>query len=295
MLLVGLIQGVMVWLKSGGTAWVASVGTHAGLLLVLSAILVRPPGRSHAVVVDTRLADEERAADFTSVLDSAPQTAAAAPSAQSVVALAPEIPSVETSWLKDVDPFSSAGGPNGGKAREHGGDGGDGSGSAGFFGVAARGRKFVYVVDASGSMGDGGRFQRARAELTRSLAGLESDQELYVIFFNDRTFPLYYPRRYRKMVSATERNKQRVEQWIQLSVADGGTRPRDAIILALSLEPDAIFFLSDGEFDPDTLVAVREKNEKNVAIHTIGFENRQGEPLLEEMARQNRGSYRFVP
>ena len=212
-MLAGLMQALLVWLKSGGTAWVVSLATHAGVLLVLSAILVRMPQESRAVMVDTRLSDEEQSAEFTSVLDSAPQVAASALSAQSVVPVQTELPSVETPWMNVAAPFAGTGDPNGGQAEGQSGDGGDGTGSVGFFGVAARGNRFVYVVDASGSMADGGRFLRSRTELLRSLSSLESDQKFYVIFFNDRTYPLYYPRRYRKMVRATQSNKRRVEAW----------------------------------------------------------------------------------
>src|SRR4051812_4614879 len=34
-----------------------------------------------------------------------------------------------------------------------------------FFGIRARGQVFVYVVDCSGSMADGGRLLRAKAEI----------------------------------------------------------------------------------------------------------------------------------
>lgn len=295
-LLAAVFQSLVVWLKGGGAAWVISAATHAGVLVVLSLILVRPTGKSHAVVVDTRLVDDEPAAEFTSVLDSAPrQSASQSPTLTSVVPLLPELPAVETPWTDNPDSVSRVGDPGGGSERAGRGNGGNGTGTAGFFGASARGKRFAYVVDASGSMGEGGRFLRARAELLRSLQSLESDQEFYVIFFNDRTYPLYYPRRFRKLLPATPLNKERVAQWILQAVPDGGTHPKKAIVLALELEPDAIFFLSDGEFDPETLIAVRNHNEKNISVHTIGFENRQGEPLLEEMARQNRGTYRFVP
>ena len=50
---------------------------------------------------------------------------------------------------------------------------GTGSGAgAEFFGIRARGQRFAYVVDISGSMGQNGRLELALGELVRSLAAL---------------------------------------------------------------------------------------------------------------------------
>jgi len=56
------------------------------------------------------------------------------------------------------------------------------------FGIDARGSKFVYVIDRSGSMGiDEGRpMATAKAELLRSIDKLDTVQQFQIIFYNER-------------------------------------------------------------------------------------------------------------
>jgi hypothetical protein len=64
------------------------------------------------------------------------------------------------------------------------------------------------------------------------------------------------------------------------------------------MKPDAIFFLSDGLFDPDTARVVRVANRgkaRQIPIHTIAFVNRENEALMYTIARNAEGKYRYVP
>ena len=74
-----------------------------------------------------------------------------------------------------------------------GGGSGDGSStkaSTEFFGIGGYGKTFVYVVDASDSMNDRGKFERARYELLQSIEQLGSEQRYFVIFYNERAYPM---------------------------------------------------------------------------------------------------------
>ena len=71
---------------------------------------------------------------------------------------------------------------------------GDGGGVAGeaaaeFFGIGGYGQSFVYVVDCSDSMNEGGKFERAIYELLQSIEQLSGDQRYFVIFYNDDAYP----------------------------------------------------------------------------------------------------------
>lgn len=168
-------------------------------------------------------------------------------------------------------------------------------GKAEFFEIQGKGRKFTYVVDCSGSMA-GAPFTKARRELLRSVEALKSGQSFFVIFFDDGAYPQFYPHDSDGMLRATAVNKARARQWINAFMAPGGgTDPRVALIRALALQPDAIYLLSDGEFDATIADQVRMQNHKRVAIHTISFITREAEFLLQQIARENNGSYRFVP
>ena len=98
-------------------------------------------------------------------------------------------------------------------------------------------------------------------------------------------------------VPATEEEFARTRRWISRVQPDGGTHPLPALLFALSLEPDAIYFLSDGQFDPVTIHEVRNRNRprtRRIPIHTIAFMDRFTERLMRAIARNSGGEYRFV-
>ena len=160
---------------------------------------------------------------------------------------------------------------------------------AGFCGVTAEGKRFVYVVDVSSSMA-GEKSEKARQELLDSIGALDSNQSFFVAFFNQTSY--YQPMG--RLVSASPRNKTKIRDWIMLALPQGGTDPREAIIYAISLKPDAIFVLSDGEFDPSVVDDVHQKNmDVGVPIHTIGFQTDAA--TLRQLAVENQGTYRYVP
>ena len=167
-------------------------------------------------------------------------------------------------------------------------------GSAEFFQIRGKGQRFVYVVDCSGSMA-GAPFAKACHELQDSIHKLRSAQSFYVIFFDDGEYPQFYPKAGKALVRANAVNKRRVGAWIEGFVQPGGgTEPQGALLRALSLRPDVIYFLTDGQFDPGVAELVRQRNQETT-IHTVAFMDQIAEPLLEQIARENRGTYRFVP
>jgi hypothetical protein len=67
---------------------------------------------------------------------------------------------------------------------------------------------------------------------------------------------------------------------------------------ALDLDANAIFFLTDGGFDPTVADDVRAKNytgSKVKSINTICFTDRTGEKVMKKIAEENKGDYQFVP
>jgi hypothetical protein len=191
----------------------------------------------------------------------------------------------------------SAGG--GGKGRGGGGNG-DGSSSKAateFFGIGGYGQTFVYVVDCSGSMNDNDKFDRARYELLKSIEQLSKDQQYFVIFYNHTMYPMES----QKPLFATQDNLATTTEWINRAEPMGGTNPMPALMLALSLKPDAIYFLTDGQFDLGVMQELRNRNRTNlklhmhvVPIHTICFYDRSAEGMMRMIARNSGGEYRYV-
>jgi Mg-chelatase subunit ChlD len=176
-----------------------------------------------------------------------------------------------------------------------GGGGGGGADGSEFFGVKSKGRRIAFVVDCSGSMA-GPSFQEACAELQKSVRGLNSRQSLYVYFFDDFAHPMFAPNAAEpSMLRATTANVKRISEWVDGFRVGGGTNPESALLAALEMNADVIYLLTDGGFDPAVVDVVRQQNSKKATIHTIGFKNPGGEPLLKLIAEQNRGMYRYVP
>lgn len=170
------------------------------------------------------------------------------------------------------------------------GIGGGGGGVAGFMGIAATGNKFVFVIDHSGSM-SGAKLQSAKVELTKSITALEPEMQFFIIFYDNR----YLAMPASGLVRASEANKKKYLAWVESIGGGGGTEPVAGMQAALALKPDAIWLLSDGLFDGQDADLIGQANPgKRTQIHTIAFYDNAGEAVLQKIAEDNRGKYRFV-
>jgi len=162
----------------------------------------------------------------------------------------------------------------------------------GFFGAGdiEVAHKIVYVVDRSGSMTDS--IDYVKYELKRSIGELGEDAEFHVIFYSSGP-PVEMPTR--RLVPATERNKELAFEFIDGIIAQGETDPSKALDRAFSVGPELIYLLTDGEFDKAIIDRVKRLNSGGeVTVHTIGFLYRVGEKVLKQIAKENNGSYKFV-
>lgn len=174
-----------------------------------------------------------------------------------------------------------------------------------FCGVEGGGNHFVYLVDSSGSMGDG--FESARSELLRSIEVLKPEQRFYVVFFDAESdyMRLADPTRDESQsVNATAANKSALSRWAMRISKDRGKASYDPLRFALRLRPDVVFLLSDGEFPQGIEDLLLEENKvenlfgesKPIAIvHTISYHSKEGESRMRRIAQQNQGQYRHIP
>ena len=163
-----------------------------------------------------------------------------------------------------------------------------------FFGVGGSApgvRSIVYVVDRSGSMVD--TFLHVRAELKRSISALRRSQKFHVIFFNSGA-PLENPPR--RLVNAIDAHRRDFFKFLDNVAAGGGTRPELALRRALAMEPDLIYLLSDGiSFDPDLPAKLDAWNRgRHTRIYTIAYLDQGGREILEGIAREHGGEFKFV-
>ena len=184
-----------------------------------------------------------------------------------------------------------------------GGAAGGGSGT-GFFGISDRGTKVVYVVDASGSMTSYNAMQVAKSELMASLQGLNERQQFLIIFYEDKPHVVKLGDELKPTLAyATEINKTLARQKIAGIQPGSGTDHLPALEMAMKLNPDVIFFLTDAldpPLWPRDLEKIKLANNGRTRIHSIEFgqgselpeANDQGN-FLRRLARLNGGTYRY--
>jgi hypothetical protein len=231
-----------------------------------------------------------------------------------VVQLPHESRSLRNQWLAEsrsgkgltdlVGPvvYGADGRPDGTGSGGGGGPAGSGGGSGGgtkssFFGIHADARRVVYVVDASTSMNrpyDGEaktRFGQMKLELAKSILSLKPEQQFFIIFFNEHPIPMPA----NAMANAIGENQQQYLTWMASVPATGLTDPRPSITLALSLNPDVVYFLTDGAFPRDVQSDLSKLRQQSVQINTIAFGDIKAEKSLKPLAMRNRGRFAFVP
>lgn len=175
-----------------------------------------------------------------------------------------------------------------------------GKGRTKVFGIPGEGYKFVYVFDRSASMGGSGRstLAAAKAELLKSLQSLGETHQFQIIFYNEEPSILNIAGRSR-LVFGTPQNKELARRFVGGITADGATRHEEALLLALRLKPDVIYFLTDAD-DPvlsdAQLQRIHQIADGVTAINTIEFgagPQIGGDNFLARLAHENAGQYAY--
>ncbi len=190
---------------------------------------------------------------------------------------------------------AAAGGALGDVGKLHGGTfDGLGSGKVTFLGASGQGRSFTYVFDHSGSM-SGAPLRVAKTELIQSLRGLKSNQQFQLVFY-DHEVLLFSPG---QLNFASDQNVLRAVSFISSIRAQGGTDHKAAIMTALKLRTDVVFFMTDADEPPLTAADLEDirRAAGGTQIHTIHFG--AGPPsssinFLMKIAQQNRGDYHYI-
>src|SRR5262245_11613709 len=137
------------------------------------------------------------------------------------------------------------------------------------FGVPVKAGKVVFVIDRSLSMGPARTLSRARDELVKSLRQLSPSMQFQVILYNQFSEPLSLGRQEKWHLASAE-TIDRVEGLLAATHAEGSTDHFKALLAGLSLDPEVIFLVTDG--DGITMAPVREitrLNRGGAVIHVI--------------------------
>ncbi len=295
-------------------AWVTSVAFHLGLLLLLGlATFATWQDERPILAASLAQAAEELVEEIGEVeiqplelevpdpFDSAVEPDALVSDALDLPDLSPAGESLDAAMVgSDLDDllsgdFAQQGAGALGSGGAGSGGGGQKSGRAKFFGAQAQGDRFVFVVDNSRSMVDG-RMETALLELTRSVEALTPKQFFYVILYSDKAYALFHPQPADQLLPATPENKQRLRNWITTVQLCYGGRVLDAIELAASLEPQAVFLLSDGLIGASAMQSLIGPHERKFVLHTLGMTvpNAEAATNLSAIARAHRGTFRSV-
>lgn len=296
-------------------SWLISLGLHLGLILLLGVTFKLAPPRGAAaertaevgIVLNhqegddqyyqgpegTGGADSVAAAATTGggldqLLSDQPPTDPSSELPSSLAVIGPgalEGKGVGTAIGADTGPRGN-GGSIGGKGRPR------------VFGIQGEGYKFVYVFDRSGSM-EGAPLAAAKAELIASLKSLQDTHQFQIIFYSNEVLRFNPTGDPNRLFFATERNKNLAAKFIGSIIALGGTDHEKALLLAISLQPDVIFLLTDAD-EPKLWPGQLDKIKRRAAgitIHAIEFGSRpQAEPnnFLVRLARDNGGRHGYV-
>jgi len=307
-------------------AWLLSCLLHATGMVVL-ALLVRDtargtapePDRSAGIVLtqtagqrtrffsdeDQEAAAEAPAASATDATEATESMAAALPSASQLpVDLAGVLPdNGSTAGIGAGTDLSSALPSAGQLATGPAPSRSVGKGNKTYlFGLEGEGSLFVYVFDRSDSMNgyEGRPLAAAKSELLNSIAMLEATQQFQVIFYNHEVTVFNpNPGQTARLMFADDATKGLAEKFIRTLPATGSTEHMAALLRALLLAPDVIFFLTDAadpQLTAQQLERIRRTN-KGTVIHTIEFGPGPfpgGDNFLMRLARQNDGRHTYV-
>jgi len=170
---------------------------------------------------------------------------------------------------------------------------------ASFFGTDVTGKKFVFVVDSSRSM-TGPRWRVASYELMRSLHELMSDTEFFVICFDLTDHSIFSRSETQKFLVNDPKTLRRAQSWLESLELGRGTFPSSALAKAVKMAPDAIFLLSDGVIQDDSIWMLRNVNHDKktgqpiIPIHTILLLSPMGRQPLEVIAAENGGTFKDI-
>lgn len=173
---------------------------------------------------------------------------------------------------------------------------GDGDGD-GFFGSSIQAQSVVFVVDCSSSMNHPHdseaktRFRRLKFELLKAVGTMGPTQQFFIIYFNDRVVPMPAV----GLQYATPEAQQHYLRWMAKVPAVGETDPREALQMALRLNPQVIYFLTDGAFEYRVDQELQQFRQRSTQIHTFVLGSREGEAVMKAVAANNRGEFKFVP
>jgi hypothetical protein len=187
-------------------------------------------------------------------------------------------------------------GTTGGISRATGASfGGLGAAGVSYCGVGSQGKRIVYVIDRSLSMGLNGTFRHACDQLFTSLDNLPAEVRFQVLLYNRHAEPLRV-KGSTDFLAAESENRDQVRQLIRQTRSEGATDHLEALKAALRLHPDVIYLATDADdLTQKVINEVAAYNKGKAVIHTIEvtrWQSAERTALMKLLATSNGGTYR---
>ena len=272
--------------KRLGGSFTVSMVVHTGILVVLG-LITHIVGLPSMIVINSAIEGPDDSALHSPELLMLGDLSESTPNpTKSEVSLLPKIAAPTPAELLAGQAASGSLSSGGG------GGGAGGTGRGGFFGVPLNENSIVFVLDRSGSM-KGDRLLRVQYELRSAINGLGKDQKFNVLMYNtDVSHAL--PTSRTDLLPASDDNQKKAVDAAMTYAASGGTNGVLAIQAALKLRPEAIVFLTDGEFDINVEDDVFSENQQGTTIHTVSIGDGTSLDVLRKIAGGSKGRFQHV-
>ena len=166
-----------------------------------------------------------------------------------------------------------------------------------FFDTRTAAKKIVYILDHSGSMLD--NFDYLRQEAIRSVNGMLPVQSFNTVMVSEQASYIFPT-----LERMTPENKKdfaaKLNTYRAQGMNDDLLAPfQEAFEKAFAMQPEVIYFETDGHFDPrlmDVVTSLNKKMGMKVRVNCLAFVNHDPsyEDQLKEMAKKNGGAYKFI-
>ena len=158
------------------------------------------------------------------------------------------------------------------------------------------GMDYVFILDVSGSMNEGGKLDLSRNALGAFVNGLGDKDRVEMMAFNVQPTTLF-----QKLVDADEDAKRKAADFLASQAARGGTRLDPAMGAAYryadASRPLNVVLLSDGlteQAGRSELVRIIRSRPQNARVFCIGVGNDVDRGLLEQISGETGGLAAFV-
>jgi Ca-activated chloride channel family protein len=161
-------------------------------------------------------------------------------------------------------------------------------------------KEVIFVLDTSGSMGEDGKMDKAKAALRHGVGSLNPRDRFNIVSFAGEEHLMS-----ERLITADEEGKRQAREFIERMRATGGTNINDALMAAFKQlqhadRPQMVVLITDGqptvgETKANSILAnIKQANKVNTRLFTFGVGYDVNTVLLDGLANENRGTVAYI-